>query len=135
MNRSIHVAVFTLLLLIASPLFAHPLPGETLTFGAGFFHPLSDLSHSLSLLIVGLWSDQRQGKFHAHDLLVIIAIVFVLLLNLYIHGFAVTGYSSWYLLGFGLASAVSLETGVLVSMEIDRRTAKIPQYYGYAKSD
>jgi len=41
---------------------AHPLPGETHSFAAGFTHPLSGLDHILAMVAVGLWAAQLGGR-------------------------------------------------------------------------
>lgn len=43
---------------LASPAFAHILPGEAGGFLTGFMHPISGLDHVLAMVAVGLWGAQ-----------------------------------------------------------------------------
>ena len=50
------------LALIAGPAFAHVGIGETTSFGAGFYHPLSGLDHMTVMVAVGLWAALKGGR-------------------------------------------------------------------------
>ena len=50
--------VAILLLLTATPLFAHANPGLAAGFSSGFLHPLSGWDHVLAMVAVGIWGAQ-----------------------------------------------------------------------------
>lgn len=52
-----------LLLLVASPVYAHPLPGlATSGFVGGLLHPLLGIDHLLAMVAVGVWAAQLGGS-------------------------------------------------------------------------
>lgn len=51
-----------LLLLAASPVYAHPLPGDAVGgFAGGLLHPLLGIDHLLAMVAVGVWAAQLGG--------------------------------------------------------------------------
>jgi urease accessory protein len=56
------IAPVTLLLLAATPAFAHVGVGEASGFAAGFDHPLSGLDHMTVMVAVGLWAALKGGR-------------------------------------------------------------------------
>ena len=50
------IAFASLLLLAATPAFAHVGVGSTASFTAGFAHPLFGLDHVTVMIAVGLWA-------------------------------------------------------------------------------
>jgi len=54
--------IVTLLLLCASPAFAHSGRGLTDSFAAGVAHPLSGLDHIAVMVAVGLWAALKGGR-------------------------------------------------------------------------
>ena len=52
----------TLLVLGATPVFAHPGHGLTDSFAAGVAHPLSGLDHIAVMVAVGLWAALKGGR-------------------------------------------------------------------------
>ena len=51
-----------LLLLAASPVYAHPLHGAVGGLGGGLLHPLLGIDHLLAMLAVGVWAAQLGGS-------------------------------------------------------------------------
>ncbi len=52
-----------LLLLVASPVYAHPLPGDAVGgFVGGLLHPLLGIDHLLAMVAVGVWAAQLGGS-------------------------------------------------------------------------
>lgn len=60
MKRILSIAA--LLLLGASPAFAHPGHGLTDSFAAGIAHPLGGLDHMAVMIAVGLWAALKGGR-------------------------------------------------------------------------
>ena len=56
------IALLPLMLLAATPAFAHVGVGATSGFAAGFAHPLSGLDHMTVMVAVGLWAALKGGK-------------------------------------------------------------------------
>lgn len=56
------ISLLSVLLLAASPAFAHVGIGETSGFAAGFGHPLSGLDHMTVMIAVGLWAALKGGR-------------------------------------------------------------------------
>jgi urease accessory protein len=52
----------TLLMLGATPAFAHPGHGAAVSFAAGVAHPLSGLDHIAVMVAVGLWAALKGGR-------------------------------------------------------------------------
>jgi urease accessory protein len=55
------ISLLSVLLLAASPAFAHVGIGETSGFASGFSHPLSGLDHMTVMIAVGLWTALKGG--------------------------------------------------------------------------
>jgi urease accessory protein len=56
------ISLLSVLLLAASPAFAHVGIGETSSFAAGFGHPLAGLDHITVMIAVGLWAALKGGR-------------------------------------------------------------------------
>jgi len=56
------ISLLSVLLLAASPAFAHVGIGETSGFAAGFGHPLAGLDHITVMIAVGLWAALKGGR-------------------------------------------------------------------------
>ena len=56
------IALVALLLLAATPAFAHVGIGDSSGFTAGFDHPLSGLDHMTVMIAVGLWAALKGGR-------------------------------------------------------------------------
>ncbi len=56
------VLLVTLLMLSASPAFAHVGVGSTSSFAAGVAHPFSGLDHMTVMVAVGLWAALKGGR-------------------------------------------------------------------------
>ncbi|THK35771.1 HupE/UreJ family protein [Ensifer sp. MPMI2T] len=52
----------TLLMVVATPAFAHVGTGSTASFAAGIAHPLSGLDHVTVMVAVGLWAALKGGR-------------------------------------------------------------------------
>jgi len=53
----------SLLLLVASPVYAHPMPGDAVGgFVGGLLHPLLGIDHLLAMVAVGVWAAQLGGS-------------------------------------------------------------------------
>ncbi len=51
--------------LLASPAFAHPIPGAGSSFDAGLVHPFSGADHLIAITLVGTWSALEGGSARA----------------------------------------------------------------------
>lgn len=51
--------------LLASPVFAHPIPGAGSSFDAGLVHPFSGADHLVAITLVGTWSALVGGSARA----------------------------------------------------------------------
>jgi urease accessory protein len=56
------LSIVTLLMLGASPAFAHVGHGSTASFAAGVAHPLGGLDHMAVMIAVGLWAALKGGR-------------------------------------------------------------------------
>jgi len=56
------ISLLSVLLLAASPAFAHVGIGETSSFAAGFGHPLAGFDHITVMIAVGLWAALKGGR-------------------------------------------------------------------------
>jgi urease accessory protein len=56
------ILLATLLVLGASPAFAHPGHGAAVSFAAGVAHPFSGLDHIAVMVAVGLWAALKGGR-------------------------------------------------------------------------
>jgi urease accessory protein len=56
------LSIVTLLMLGASPAFAHVGHGSTASFAAGVTHPLGGLDHMAVMVAVGLWAALKGGR-------------------------------------------------------------------------
>ena len=57
-----HASIPLILLLAATPAFAHVGVGSTSGFPTGFDHPLSGLDHVTAMIAVGLWAALKGGR-------------------------------------------------------------------------
>ena len=55
-------SILSILLLAATPAFAHEGAGPAAGFPAGFGHPLSGLDHVAAMIAVGLWAGMKGGR-------------------------------------------------------------------------
>lgn len=65
MKRHLTTLLPVALLLIASPVSAHPFHDSGSGYVAGFFHPFAGLDHLLAMIAVGLWAAQFKGRVAA----------------------------------------------------------------------